>query len=72
MQGFIFTANTAAKKLTLFLDSTKFSRLDTKFGQSQWSVKSRSRALGQGAFLKCVSRVITMQCFILPAITATE
>ena len=72
MQGFILTANTAAKKLTFI------SRLDVNFldstqnFDSQWSVKSRSRALGQGAFLKCVSRVITMQGFILPAITATE
>ena len=52
------------------------SRLDVnfldnaKFGQSQWSVKSRSRAPGQGAFLKSVSRTITMQGFILKANTA--
>ena len=61
MQGFILTANTAAKKFNFI------SRLDVNFldstqnFDSQWSVKSRSRALGQCAFLKCVSRVITMQ-----------
>ena len=48
------------------------SRLDIKFGQSQWSVKSRSRAPGQGACLKSVSRTITMQGFILTANTAAK
>ena len=71
MQGFILTANTAAKKLTISRHDVNFLDSTQNF-DSQWSVKSRSRALGQGAFLKCVSRVITMQGFILPAITATE
>ena len=48
------------------------SRLDIKFGQSQWSVKSRSRAPGQGSCLKSVSRTITMQGFILTANTAAK
>ena len=54
------------------------SRLDVNFLDSTQNFDkvsialSRSRALGQGAFLKCVSRIITMQDFILPAITATE
>ena len=65
MQGFILTAIAAAEKCTLILD-------DIKFGQSQWSVKSRSRAPGQGACSKSVSRTITMQGFILTAITAAK
>ena len=48
------------------------SRHDIKFGQSQWSVKSRSRDPGQGACLKSVSRTITMQGFILTANTAAK
>ena len=35
-----------------FLTRRKFSRLDAKYWQSQWSVKWRSRAPGQGACLK--------------------
>ena len=55
------------------------SRLDTnfldssaKFWQSRWSVNLKSRAPGIGACLKSVSKTITMQNFILPAITAAE
>ena len=39
---------------------------------ARWSVKSRSRAPGQGAFLKSVSRTITMQGFIFTANTAAK
>ena len=46
-----------------------YSRLDVKF-PSQWSRKCRSR--GHGVCLKSVSRTITMQGFILTAITAAE
>ena len=67
MQGFILTTIAAAEKYTL--DN---SRLDIKFVQSQWSVKSRSRAPGQGACLRSVSRTITMQGFILTANTAAK
>ena len=42
------------------------------FIQSQWSMKSRSRAPGQGACLKSVSRTNTMQGFILTANTAAK
>ena len=35
-------------------------------------MKSRSRAPGQGAFLKSVSRTISMQGFILTANTAAK
>ena len=52
------------------LDET-FSRLNIKF-YSQWSVKRRSRASGHGACLKSLSWIITVQGFILPAITAAE
>ena len=48
------------------------SRLDIKFGQSQWSMKCRSRAPCHSKWLLSVSRTITMQGFILPAITAAE
>ena len=48
------------------------SRLNIKFWQSQWSVKCRSRAPGHGVCSKSVSSTITIQRFILPAITATE
>ena len=48
------------------------SRLDIKFGQSQWSMKCRSRAPCHSKWLLSVSRTITMQGIILPAITAAE
>ena len=72
MQSFKLTAITAAEKCTLFLDNVKFSRLDVKFLQSLWSVKCRSRVPGHGACLKSMPLTITMQVFILPAITAAE
>ena len=63
MQVFILPDITATKKCTLILGSTS---------NFQWSVKSRSRAPGQGAFLKSVSRTITMQGFILTANTTAK
>ena len=46
--------------------------LDVKFSQSQWSVKCRSRVLGHGAYLKSMSRKITMQGFLILAIIGTD
>ena len=48
------------------------TKLQHKIEQSQWTVKYRTRALGQGACLKGMSRIITMQGFTLAAITDTE
>ena len=62
MQGFILTALTYAEKI----------KLRHKNEQSQWTVKYRSRALGQGACSKGMSRTITMQGFTLTAITDAE
>ena len=42
------------------------------YARFQWSMKSRSRAPGQGACLKSVSRTITMQGFITTANTAAK
>ena len=50
----------------------QFSSLNLKLWQCQWSVKCRSRVPGHGACLKSMSRTITMQLFILHAITAAE
>ena len=58
MQGFTLTAITDADK--------------TKFRLSQWTLKYRSRSVGQCACLKGMSRTITMQGFTLTAITDTE
>ena len=63
MQGFTLAAITDAEKI----------KLRHKNEQSQWTVKYRSRALGQGACLKGImSRAITMQCFTLLALTDVE
>ena len=45
---------------------------DVKINKVSLSVKYRSRALGQGACLKGMSRTITMQGFTLMAITDAE
>ena len=58
MQGITLTAITDAEKTILRL----------KIEQSQWTVKYRSKALGQDVCLK-TSRTITMQGFLLTAIT---
>ena len=62
MQGFTLTAITDVEK----------TKLRRKKFQSQWTVKYRSRALGQGSGLKGMSRTITMEGFRLAAITDVE
>ena len=62
MQGFTILAITDAEK----------TELQHKNSQSQWTVKYRSRAPGQGACLKGMSRTITMQDFTILAITDAE
>ena len=53
------------------IDAEK-TKLRCKNKQSQWTVKYRSKALGQDACLKGISRTITMQDFTLGAITDAE
>ena len=65
MQGFILTANTATMKCTSILDSTYFF---TKLVKREMYVKDT----GSWCLLKRVSRKITMQYFILTAVTAAE
>ena len=48
------------------------TKLRHKNEQSQWTVKYRSRAPGQGACLKGMSRTITLQGFTLAGITDAE
>ena len=55
MQGFRLAAITDVEK----------TKLRRKNFQSQWTVKYRSRVLGQGACLNGMSRTITMQGFKL-------
>ena len=62
MQGFRLAAITDVEK-------TKLRRKNVR---SQWTVKYRSRVLGQGACLKGMSRTIIMQGFKLAAITDVE
>ena len=62
MQGFTLAVITGAEK-------TKHRHRNK---QSQWTMKYRSRALGHGACLKGMSRIITMQGFTLPGITYAE
>ena len=62
MQGFRLAAITDVEK----------TKLRRKNFQSQWTVKYRSRVLGQDACLKGMSRTITMQGFRLTAITDVE
>ena len=62
MQGFTLTAITDVEK----------TKLRRKKFQSQWTVKCRSRVLGQGGCLKGMSRTITMEGFRLAAITDVE
>ena len=45
---------------------------DVKKNLGQWTVKYRSRALGQGACLQGMSRTFTMQGFRLAAISDVE
>ena len=62
MQGFRLAAVTDVEK----------TKLRRKNFQSQWTVKYRSRILGQGACLKDMSRTITTQGFRLAAINDVE
>ena len=62
MQGF---------RLAAIFDVEK-TKLRRKNFQSQWTVKYRSRAPGQGACLKGMSRTITMQGFRLAAISVEK
>ena len=62
MQGFRLAAIPDVEK----------TKLRLKNYQRQWTVKYRSRALGQGACLKGMSRTITMQGFRLAAISDVE
>ena len=62
MQAFTLAAMTDAEK----------NKLRRKNEQRQWTVKYRSRSVGQGACLKGMSRTITMQGFTFAAITEAE
>ena len=62
MQSFRLAAITDVEK----------TKLRRKNFQSQWTVKYRSRVLGQGACLNGMSRTINMQGFRLAAITDVE
>ena len=62
MQAFTLAAITDAEK----------TKLRRKTEQSQWNMKYRLRALGQGACLKGMSRTVTTQGFTLAAITDAE
>ena len=59
LQGFTLSGITDAEK----------TKLRHKNEQSQWTVKYRSRAPGQGACLKGMSRTITLQGFTFLALT---
>ena len=54
------------------ITDTEKTKLRRKNKQSQWTVKYRSRALGQGGCLKSMSRTITKQGFTVTAITNAE
>ena len=62
MQGFRLAAISDVEK----------NKLRCKNFQSQWTLKYRSRAPGQGACLKGMSKTITMQGFGLAAISDVE
>ena len=62
MQGFRLAAISDVEKI----------KLQHKTYQSQWTVKYRSRAPGQGVCLNSMSRTITMQGFRLAAISDVE
>ena len=46
--------------------------LDMKFCQYQWSMKCRSRVPGHVVCLKSMSKIITMQGFLILAIIGTD
>ena len=62
LQGFTLLAITGEEK----------TLLRREHSESQWTMKYRSRALGQGACLEGMSRAITMQGFTITAITGAE
>ena len=62
MQGLRLAAITDVEKI----------KLRRKICQSQWTVKYRSRSVGQGVCLKGMSRTITMQGLRLTAIIDVE
>ena len=62
MQGFRLAAISDVEK----------TKLRRKNFRSQWTVKYRSRALGQGACLKGMSRTISMPGFSLAGISDVE
>ena len=62
LQGFTLAGITDAEK----------TKLRHKNEQSQWTVKYRSRAPGEGACLKGMSRTITLQGFTFLALTNVE
>ena len=62
MQGFTLAGITDVENI----------KLRRKNEQSQWTVNYRSRAPGQGACLKGMSRTITMQGFTLLAVSDVE
>ena len=62
MQGFTLAVITGAEK----------TKRRHRNKQSQWTIKYRSRALGQGACLTGMSRTTTVQGFTLMAITDAE
>ena len=62
MQGFTLAVITGAEK----------TKRRHRNKQSQWTMKYRSRALGQGACLTGMSRTTTVQGFTLMAITDAE
>ena len=65
MQGFRLAAISDVEK-------TKLRRKNYRSQWTMWTVKYRSRAPGQGACLKGMSRIITMQGFRLAAISDVE
>ena len=66
LQGFTLAAVVAG-----ITDAEK-TKLRHKNEQIQWTVKYRSRAPGQGACLKGMSRTITLQGFTFLALTNVE
>ena len=48
------------------------SSIDVNFLQNQWNVKCRLRAPDHSWYFKSLSRIITIQGFILPIITGAK
>ena len=71
VKGMSMTITLQGFTLAGIIDAEK-TKLRCKNKQSQWTVKYRSKALGQDACLKGISRTITMQGLTLGAITDAE